>query len=190
MYRKKKFLFILFISLIFAIMISIEFLRPTATKAQYWTPLPPYNVLWPLYSLPLAPIDPVTGIATPLVSELTANTILPVQPGIAWDPCQPTPWLLYNRPPTFGGGLLWFDWQYGLNPWPPVYLTDPITGAPAPITWISTWTLLAPWDAHHFEFFIPLGNAIYALTFGLIGQPYLDLLTSAELFSLPPILPY
>ena len=192
MFRKRKFLFIVFvcICLIFSFMISQALFRPIATEAQYWTLMPPYNVLWPLYSTPLSPIDPVTGLPTPIVSELTANTILPVQPGIAWDPCQPTPWLLYNRPPSFGGGLLWFDWQYGLNPWPPSYLKDPITGAPAPITWLGTWTTLEPWDAHHFEFYIPLANATYALAYGLFGQPYLDLLTAAQLFGLPPILPF
>ena len=189
MFGKRMFVFIIFI--IFALMVSGGLFRPVEVDAQYWEILPPYNVLWPLYSPPLSPINPVSGVATPLISELTANTILPVQPGIAWDPSQDVYWLLYNTPPPFVGGLLWFDWQYGLNPWPPIYLQDPLTGAPAPITYaVLNPTLLAPPEPEHFEFYIPLGNATWALNFGLFGQPYLDLLTASELFGLPPILPY
>ena len=101
MFGKRMFVFIIFI--IFALTVSGGLLRPVEVDARYWEILPPYNVLWPLYSPPLSPIDPVSGVATPLISELTANTILPVQPGIAWDPSQDVYWLLYNTPPPFVG---------------------------------------------------------------------------------------
>lgn len=189
MFRVRKSLFILLI--IFALMIFGGIFMPSGSGAQYWEILPPYNVLWPLYSPALSPINPLTGLATPLVTELTANTILPVQPGIAWDPSQDMYWLLYNTPPPFVGGLLWYDWRYGLNPWPPNYLRDPLTGAPIPITYaILDPTVLTPPEGEHFEWYIPSGNAAWAVSFGITGQPYLDLLTPAQLFGLPPILPY
>ncbi|MGA1867842.1 MAG: hypothetical protein ACMUJM_04765 [bacterium] len=192
MFRERKFLFIIFISVIFAFVAKEALFTPLAIKAQYWALMPPYNVLWPLYAPALSPVDPVTGVPTPLVNELTVNTVLPVQPCIAWDPSQPWPWLLYNTPLDFGGGLLWYSWQYGLNPWPPSYLQDPLTGAPAPITWTvpGAWELLGEWAPEHAEWYLPTANATYALTYGLVGPPVLDLLTWAEIFGLPPILPY
>lgn len=189
MFNKKKILFILCITLIFAFMaycITGVF-SPKAVNAQYWALMPPYNVLWPLFSPVLSPRDPITGIPIPLVSELTVNTILPVQPVLAWDPCQPVPWALYNVPATFGGGLVYFDQTYGLNPWPPVYLLDPITGAPAPITWRGTWSLLLPTELGHLEYIIDLGNITFALTYGIYGDPFLNLLTAAQIWGLPPI---
>jgi len=190
MFRKRKFLFLLLIIVILTFVVSLRLFKPSVTKAQYWSLMPPYNVLWPLWSSILSPINPLTGLPTPLVSQLTATTMLPIQPCLAWDPCQPLPWLLYNAPPLFGGGLVFFDEVYGLHPWPPVYLTDPITGAPAPITWLGTWSLIDATDVGHIEYLIPLANATYALTYGIRGQPFLDLLTSAQIFGLPPILPF
>ena len=46
-------------------------------EAQLWEPLPPYNLLWPLWSPVLSPPDPVTGEPTPLVDSLYENTVLP-----------------------------------------------------------------------------------------------------------------
>jgi len=155
--------------------------------AQYWQALPPYNVLWPLWSPPLSPVNPVTGVAAPLVTELTAGTVLPVQPALVWDPAQAAPWALYNTPLTFGGGLVYFDQLYGLNPWPPNYLQDQVTGSPIPISLIGTWSLLLPTTLGHLEYFIPLANTTYALTYGITGQPFLDLLTAAQIWGLPPI---
>jgi hypothetical protein len=194
MFRKRKFLFLLLIIIIFTMAVSARLFRPSATKAQNWALMPPYNVLWPLWSPPLVTDfnwDPLVFLGTtPIITELTRNTILPVQPSLAWDPCQPLPWLLYNTPPLFGGGLVFFDEVYGLHPWPPVYLTDPITGAPAPITYLGTWSLIDATDVGHIEYLIPLANATFALTYGIRGQPFLDLLTSAQIFGLPPILPF
>ena len=173
-------------------------LRPPATEAQTWALMPPYNVLWPLYSPALSPrvgpVDPLTGLAAPvpLVTSLSNDTILPVQPGIAYDPSQPWIWFLYNTPLEYGGGLLWYSWEYGLNPWPPAYLQDPVTGAPNPITWTvpGAWEILGEWVPEHAEWFLPTANATYALAYGLTGQPVLDLLTWDQLFGLPPLLPY
>ena len=190
MFRERKFLFLLLMTVIFALMVSAGLFKQSPTEAQYWSLMPPYNVLWPLWSPILSPINPVTGLATPLVSELTASTMLPVQPCLAWDPCQPLPWMLYNTPPLFGGGLVFFDEIYGLHPWPPPYLQDPITGAPAPITFLGTWSLIDATDVGHIEYLIPLANATFALTYGIRGAPFLNLLTSAQIFDLPPILPY
>jgi hypothetical protein len=192
MYKEKKFLFLLFMIVILTMVVIGGLLKDSTTEAQYWALMPPYNVLWPLWSPILSPVNPVTGLATPLVSELTASTILPVQPCLAWDPCQPLPWALYNVPPVLGGGLVFFDEVYGLHPWPPPYLQNPITGAPAPITWspLATWSLIAPTDVGHIEYFIPLANLTYALTYGLAGQSVLNLLTPAQIWGLPPITPF
>ncbi|MGA1791352.1 MAG: hypothetical protein ACMUIM_07695 [bacterium] len=191
MFRKRKFLFLsLFILIIFISMAIIGVIKHSTTEAQYWALMPPYNVLWPLWSGILSPINPVTGLAAPLVTELTAATMLPIQPCLAWDPCQPLPWALYNAPPLFGGGLTFFDEVYGLHPWPPPYLLDPLTGAPAPITFLGTWSLIDATSVGHIEYLIPLANATFALTYGLRGQPFLDLLTAAQIFGLPPILPF
>ena len=196
MFREKKFLLLFLICVIFSFMIFGGIFNPPVVKAQYWELMPPYNVLWPLWSPALSPlvgpIDPLTGLATPvpLLTTLTSDTILPVQPCLAWDPSQPLPWALYNTPPTFGSGLLYFDQTYGLNTWPPPYLQDPITGAPAPITYLGTWSGIDAFDPGHIEYYIGLANISYALTFGINGQSFLDLLTAAKIFGLPPILPY
>ena len=84
--------------LIMTLLIVLYLCYAGSVQSQYWTIMPPYNVLWPLWSPGLSPIDPITGLTTPLVSSLTSNTVLPVQPGLVWDPCQPVPFLLYNIP--------------------------------------------------------------------------------------------
>ncbi|MGA1867938.1 MAG: hypothetical protein ACMUJM_05250 [bacterium] len=157
-----------------------------ALTVPYWSIMPPYNVLWPLWSPGLSPIDPVTGLTTPLVSSVTRNTVLPVQPGLVWDPCQPVPYLLYNTPPTVGSGLLYYHEAYGLNPWPPAYMLDAITGAPAPIplpqlTPFSP-TYLSPYASGEWEYYVPIANIYYALTFGLSGQAFLDLLDPFDIW--------
>jgi len=187
--KKPSIIFNMFIFCIVLVAI-IVLIAPTSTLAQYWTPLPPYNVLWPLWSPPLVTnFDPALGVGTiPLVTSLTRNTILPVQPGLAWDPLQPGveafPWLLYNAPASFGGGLVYWDVYYGMNPWPPSYLLDPLTGVPAPITPPSTWTLLSPTGLSEFGWFLPLGNAIFSYQYGV---PISNLLTTADIWGFTPL---
>jgi len=191
MYRAKK-TFITFniLILLFILVTAISLNIPTSTQALYWTPLPPYNVLWPLWSPALVTdFDPILGVGTtPLVTSLTRNTILPVQPGLAWDPCQPGveafPWLLYNTPAALGGGLVYWDVYYGMNPWPPSYMLDPLTGAPAPITLPLTWTLLGPPGLSHFGWFVPLSNAIFSYQYGV---PISNLLTTADIWGVTPL---
>ena len=94
-------------------------LVPENCTAQLWQSLPPYNVLWPLWSPVLSPPDPLTGLPTPLVSEITKNTFLPVQPALVWDPRVPFFHLLYNYVPVGGGlnELIYFDSAQGIvNP--------------------------------------------------------------------------
>ncbi|MGA1867935.1 MAG: hypothetical protein ACMUJM_05235 [bacterium] len=183
MFKGRKFLILLFF-----LLIACAIIFPLSVRAQYWAAIPPYNVMWPLWSPALSPADPVTGVASPIVTTLTKNTVLPVQPGLAWDPCQPDveafPWLLYNIPPTLGGGLVYWDVYYGLNPWPPNYTLDPVTGAPSPITLPLGWSLLSPISLSHFDWFVPLGNSIFGYQYGV---PLSSLLTTAEIWGLPPL---
>ena len=188
MNKERRFLLYIFFILVFALGLLIA---PVA-QAQNWALMPPYNVLWPLWSPPLVTDfnwDPLVLRGTiPIVTELTKNTILPVQPAIAWDPSTSI-WALYNTPPLFGSGLLFFDRNYGLNPWPPPYLFDSAAGTPIPITYLTTWGLLKPTGltGGSDAFFIPLANAIYALTYGLSTTDYLGLLNAATLWGLGPI---
>jgi hypothetical protein len=172
--------------LAFILIVSLGFNMPISTQAQYWAAIPPYNVLWPLFSPVLSPIDPLTGLPTPLVSSLTNNTILPVQPALVFDPCQPNVegmgFLVYNTPPAFGTGLTYWDPYYGLNPWPPSYMLDPITGAPLPIALPIGWSVYdvgSLLELKHFEWFVPLGNAAFSLKFGV---PFTSLLTPADIW--------
>jgi hypothetical protein len=190
MYKAKKPFILIFmiLNLTFILVTIVGLNVPTSIQAIYWTPLPPYNVLWPLWSPALSPVDPVTGVPTPLITSLTRDTILPVQPGLAWDPCQPGveafPWLLYNTPAPLGGGLVYWDVYYGLNPWPPQYMLDPVTGAPVTITLPLTWTLLDPPGLSHFGWFAPLSNAIFSYRYGV---PISSLLTTADIWGITPL---
>lgn len=184
MYKEKK-LFIMFNVLIFAFILvtTVSLIVPTSVQAQYWAAMPPYNILWPLWSPALSPISPVSGYTTPLVTSITRDTILPVQPALVWDPSyiigsDPgyNPYLLYNTPPVLGGGLLYYHDIYGLNPWPPDYLLDPITQEPAPISLPLGWSILSPYALGEFEYYVPIANLLYANTFGISGQAFIDLL--------------
>lgn len=136
----KSRVFVIMFCLVFAILVC------SISYAQYWSAMPPYNVLWPLWSPALSTRDPVSSVVTPLINSLTEATMLPVQPGLAWDPCQPG--LEYNNTPPILGRIL-TDWggNYGMNPWPPPYMLDPITSAPASIPSSTTWSLIGtvPW---------------------------------------------
>jgi len=70
---------------------------PSSHAQLDWWPLPPYNTLWPLWSPVLSPLN-AFGIPVPIVNSLKPDTVLPVQPGLTWDPALKYPWLLYNTP--------------------------------------------------------------------------------------------
>ena len=164
-------------------------------QTQNWVAMPPYNVLWPLWSPILSPLN-AAGIPTPLVTELTRNTILPVQPCIAYDPYildlpgpatgwpmgwQP-PWLLYNGP----AGLLFFDTLYGLNPWPPPSFLDAATGAPIPITLPLLYSLSPLPDLKETQYIFELANLTYLLGYGdILGVAPASLLTFADIWPSP-----
>ena len=185
--QRKKRKIILIITL--TILVGLVFF--THAQAQYWTAMAPYNVLWPLWSPALSPVNPVTGLATPLVTSITRDTILPVQPAMLWDPASPganngpLPWLAYNAPLAFGGGLMIWDQYYGMRPFPPDYMLDPISSAPLPIPLPLAYSLLGPIgfeeiNAYHFL----LGNLAYS---SIYGAPLANLLTAAEFWGIPAL---
>ena len=89
----------------------IAFLFYSLAQAQNWVIMPPYNLLWPLCSPTLSPINSVTGLPTPLGSSLTSPTALLVHPVLVWDLSEKKTWLVYNQPE----GLLYFDMIYGFD---------------------------------------------------------------------------
>lgn len=135
--------------------------------AQYWTPLPPYNTLWPLWSPALSPVDPVTGFPVPIVSALYPSTILPVQPGLTWDPALSYPWLLYNTPV----GMAYYDPIAGINPWPPSYLVG--SSGPLPLTLPLDYSSLAPTDSIWLTTNVPLANTAFIAYTGIVAPPLL-----------------
>ncbi|MGA1795676.1 MAG: hypothetical protein ACMUIS_03855 [bacterium] len=192
MYKRRKCLPVIpSIVLVMCIIVAALGLLMTPTVgAQNWAAIPPYNLLWPLWSPVLSPPN-AAGIPTPLLPALTRNTILPVQPMVVWDPSPSNAsgyiWALYNIPLAFGGGMAFFDKIYGMNPFPPAYLQDPITGAPAPISLLTTYSLLLPTSTTELEWIIPTANVNYALNYGITGADFLNLLTPSQIWGLPPI---
>jgi hypothetical protein len=166
-------------TMVLIILSAIVLIFSPSIQAQYWTALPPYNVLWPLWSPALSPPDPLTGVPTPLITSLTNSTLLPAQPGLVWDPLQVWPWAIYNVPTAFGGGLTYFDQRYGLNPWPPSYLLDPIIGGPAPLALPLTYSLLSPSSLEHFEYFLLLANSVFSFRYGV---PVFNLLNTWDIW--------
>ena len=188
-YRKSILIFFTFVLFIAVALSGV--IVPSTAQAQNWASLPPYNIMWPLWSPPLVTDfnwDPLVLRGTiPIITELSRNTILPVQPVLGWDPTQPKPWAIYNIPLAFGGGLAYFDDIYGLNTWPPPYLLDPTTGTPAPLTLPLGWSLYLPTDLGHWQYFIPLANLIFSMTYNLTTPEFLGLLSAAQLWGLPPL---
>ncbi len=178
-----------FLVISFFILVVIGLIGTPLAQAQYWQALPPYNLLWPLWSPLLSPVDSLTGLATPLLSQLTNTSILPVQPVLAWDPSQSLPWALYNIPPVLGGGLTYFSPLYGMNPFPPPYLLDSLTGLPAPITLPVGFGALSPTNITSGIDLVALGNIQYLLNYptSLFGIPQSSLLTVADIWGLPVI---
>ena len=103
--------------------------------------MPPYNFLWPLWSPALSPVNAL-GIPTPLVSSLTPSTKLSVQPSLAWNPAISYPYFIFNSPV----GLVYYDIIYGINPWPPSYVIDSLTGGPVPLCLPVGFSLLPATD--------------------------------------------
>ncbi|MBN2373156.1 hypothetical protein JXL19_05165 [bacterium] len=172
-----------------AILTGLMIMGISLSHAQYWQALPPYNILWPLWSPALSPVDPVTGISVPLINELSNDTILPVQSVMAWDPAQQFPWLLYNIPSVLGGGLSYFSPYYGHNPWPPSYLTDPVSGSPVPITLPLGFESLPPPGISEFGRFYNPANIIYAILYppSQFNYSFTSLLTPADVWGLPTL---
>jgi hypothetical protein len=194
-----------------AILMALVLIATPMVQAAYWTPLAPYNTLWPLWSPPLSPNNPLTGLPTPIVSNLKPSTVLPVQPGLTWDPRQDYPWLLYNTPI----GMAYYDPLYGVNTWPPKYLQDPITSLPAPInlSLIKGWSLLLPTSTAWLSANVPVANnsfinayPSYAVAYEILqggtlanypvfasllnpAPPLQSLLTPALFLGLGPLLP-
>jgi len=183
MMRKKSVLLIL--TLITAWMLIITL----SVQAQNWAIMPPYNLLWPLWSPVYSPPDPVTGLPTPLLSEVTRSTILPVQPAYLFNPYgfefpmgYVNPWLLYNTP----GGLVYYDVFFGLNPFPPPDLLDPISGAPAPIALPLNWSVIEIPPLSLSLYLFELSNTYYMLGYGNgLGIDPLSLLTYYDVYGVP-----
>ncbi|MEW6380751.1 MAG: hypothetical protein AB1611_14240 [bacterium] len=88
------------------------------------------------------------------MTELTPATVLPVQPGLTWDPAAANPWLLYNTPL----GMAYYDPIGGVNLWPPSNFLD-ASGSPLPIGLPLDYAFLPPTPASWINTNVPLGNA-------------------------------
>lgn len=148
------------------------------SHAIYWWPLPPYNTLWPLWSPALSPLN-AAGIPIPIVSRLTPETVLPVQPGLTWDPDLAYPWLLYNTP----AGMAFYDPFFGVDLWPPDYLT--VFGIPLPITLTSKWTTLLPTSTAWLSAVVPVANNAYYTAY----PQFTNLATPASILGIPALIP-
>lgn len=176
MSSKKCFLKSLIFSLV--ILFAIGLLYIPCAHAQNWWPLPPYNTLWPLWSPVLSPPNPITGTPVPIVSSLRPDTVLPVQPGLTWDPALKYPWLLYNTPV----GMVYYDPLYGIGLWPPGYLLG-IFGNPLPLTILAKDLLLAPTSTLWLQTNVPIANNAYYSSY----PRFAPLLTPATIVGLPPL---
>lgn len=164
-------IFVLTISL----MLFFCFVFISAVFSQNWYPLPPYNFLWPLWSPALSPADPITGLPTPLVSELTSSTELSAQPVLAWNPNLSYPYILFNSP----DGLVYYDPLYGLDAWPPSYSLDPMTGLPAPLSLPVGFCQLPPTYSFWIQQHLPIACLAYLIEYPNVALT--SLLTPADI---------
>ncbi len=134
---------------------------PTINPGDKWVALPPYNTLWPLWSPPLSPVSSITGLPTPIVTSIWPTTILPVQPGLTWDPSVGYPWLLYNTPL----GLAYYDPFRGVNLWPHPLLINSITGAPITLTLPVGYQILPPTASLWLYSNVPVANQNYITSY-------------------------
>lgn len=177
---------------IFTIIIAWALISVICAQAQEWAAMPPYNLLWPLWSEVYSPPDPITGIPTPLLNQVTSSSILPVQPIYLWNPYGYEfpmgfiqPWLLYNSPM----GVLYYDTVFGLNPFPPSGLLDPLSGLPSPIALPLNYTSLAIPSLGLALYTFELGNASYLTAFGNnLGINPASLLTYYDVYGTPDVL--
>lgn len=176
--NRMKFWFL--IAVIFSL---ITLIQAPMVHSQYWTALPPYNTLWPLWSPLLSPINSATGLAAPIVNSLGSSMVLPVQPGITWNPALAYPWLLYNTPL----GMVYFDAMYGMNTWPPISLIDTMTGLPTPITLPADFSSLPPTSSLWLSTNVPIGNSLYQTSYPYYA--YLATLSLTNPLFLPNITP-
>lgn len=143
-----------------------------------WWPLPPYNTLWPLWSPVLSPLN-AAGVPVPIVNRLTPETVLPVQPGLTWDPALKYPWLLYNTPV----GMAFYDPFFGIDLWPPDYLN--VLGIPLPINLSSNWSTLAPTSTAWLSAVVPVANNAYYTAY----PQFAPLATPASILGIPALIP-
>jgi hypothetical protein len=96
--------------------------------------------------------------------------------------------MLYNIPQPLGGGMTFFDQLYGLNPWPPSYLLDPVTGLPNPIALPTGFGALSPTPLDPFADFVTIANLYFLAQYppGLFATAISNL-TTAEIWGLPPL---
>ncbi|MGA1868295.1 MAG: hypothetical protein ACMUJM_07085 [bacterium] len=188
MYRNKK---LLLVSGVLFLVMSI-FIAPQLF-AQYWQALPPYNILWPLWTDALSPEDPITNFPAPLVNSLTSTTQLPVMPAFVWDIGHNNiwgfPYFLYNAPVVLGSGLYYYDMITGFNPFPPPNYTlaeGEIFINPLPVGYEY---LIPSSQFMNFGWLTILANNEYVSNFygipGALG--YYDLLQADELWGTPPV---
>jgi hypothetical protein len=172
---------IITLSIIFIMKVSTGVAAPLlSTSTLNWWPLPPYNTLWPLWSPLLSPPNAL-GVPQPIVTSLTPDTILPIQPGLTWDPNLDYPWLLYNTPT----GMVYYDPIFGIDLWPPKYLNP--FGVPLPIdlSLIAGWSTLKPTSTAWLTANVPVGNNTYYTTY----PQFAPLLDTSGILGLPILLP-
>ncbi|MGA1823239.1 MAG: hypothetical protein ACMUIP_01155 [bacterium] len=182
MLRKNYLIFIVTLSIMIGLVIT------PSLQAQNWQSIPPYNLLWPLWSPTQSPINPVTGVATPILSEITSSTIFPMQPIMAWNPNSfewpmsiTMPWFFYNSPT----GPIFFDAFYGLNAWPPPSFLDS-AGAPVPITLAAGYSFSPLPLLKETQYIFELSNLTYLAAYGsLLGIDPTSLLSFADIWGLP-----
>ncbi|MGA1867940.1 MAG: hypothetical protein ACMUJM_05260 [bacterium] len=183
---KKSIVLILILIIVSALIVS------SSARAQDWASMPPYNLLWPLWAPVYSPPDPVTGVPTPLLSEVTSSTILPVQPTYLFNPNgfefpmgYVQPWLLYNSPV----GVVYYDTFFGINPFPPPDLLDSATGTPLPIPLPLNWSSLAIPPLSLALYTFELGNLSYLIAYGNdLGVNPASLLTYYDVYGTPGVL--
>lgn len=149
---KKRLSWLFFITITLSFALFLMYSPTPIAHAQNWAALPPYNTLWPLWPSVLSPLD-AAGVPVPIVSKLTQSTILPVEPGLTWNPSLNYPWLLYNTPL----GMAYFDPIDGVDFWPPPSLIKP-NGSIKVLTLPAGYATLPPTSSSFITDFIPVAN--------------------------------